>query len=64
MSTLKSLLELSTSEAHAIATLHFGHTLPPLDAVENEDWGRDMVLQALASHSDEELSEVGLTRDE
>jgi len=42
----------------------FGHALPPLDAVENEDWGRDYVLQHFQRHTPEELAEAGLTWDE
>ena len=42
----------------------FAHPLPPLGAVENEDWGRDYVLQCLLRHSDEELAAVGLARTE
>ena len=40
----------------------FGHDLPPLEAVENEDWGRDYVLQRLQQHSDEDLARLGLVR--
>ena len=40
---------------------HLGHPLPPLDAVENEDWGRDYVLQHLLRHSAAELEAVGLS---
>ncbi len=42
----------------------FGHALPPLDAVENEDLGRDYVLQHFQRHTAEELAEVGLTWEE
>ena len=41
---MRSIYELSTEEAYHLAAEHFGHDLPPLDAVENEDWGRDYVL--------------------
>ena len=34
--------------------------LPPLEAVENEDWGRDYVLQHFQQHTDEELAAAGL----
>lgn len=40
---------------------HLGHPLPPLDAVENEDWGRDCVLKHFQQHSDAELAEAALT---
>jgi hypothetical protein len=61
MSALRSIFELSTEEAYGLVAGHFGHELPPLDAVENEDWGRDYVLQHFQLHSDEELTRAGLT---
>ena len=60
---LRSIYELTTEDAYHLAADHFGHELPPLDAVENEDWGRDYVLQKLLEHSDAELYEIGLLRD-
>lgn len=60
---MRSIFELTTEEAYRIAAEHFRHELPPLDAVENEDWGRDYVLQCLHGHSAEELAAVGLTWD-
>src|SRR5262245_48823361 len=39
------IVELGVSEAYEILTGHFGITdLPPLDSLENEDWGRDYLL--------------------
>ena len=61
---MRSIYELTTEEAYRLVHDHFGHELPPLDAVENEDWGRDYVLQHLQRHSAEELAFVGLTWDE
>jgi hypothetical protein len=61
---MRSVFDLSTEEAHRLATEHFSHECPPLDAVENEDWGRDYVLQLLRTHSAEELAAVGLSWDE
>jgi hypothetical protein len=58
---MRSVYDLTTEEAYKLATQRFGHTCPPLDAIENEDWGRDYVLQLLRSHSDEELAVAGLT---
>jgi hypothetical protein len=58
---MRSIYELTTEEAYRLAAEHFAHDLPPLDAVENEDWGRDYVLQCLLRHSAEELAAVGLT---
>jgi hypothetical protein len=63
MTNLRSLYDLTTAEAYE-AACKLGHDLPPLDAVENEDWGRDYVLQHLWSHSTAELSALGLTRDD
>jgi len=61
---MRSVYDLTTEEAYRLVRDHFGHELPPLDAVENEDWGRDYVLQHLQRHSAEELATVGLTWDE
>jgi hypothetical protein len=58
--TLRSIHELTTEEAYRLATEHLGHELPPLDAVENEDWGRDYVLQKLLEHAPSELAALGL----
>jgi hypothetical protein len=58
---LRCIYELTTEEAYEIAASHFGHDLPPLEAVENEDWGRDYVLQQLHQHSADELAAAGLT---
>jgi hypothetical protein len=61
---MRSIHDLTTEEAYRLAVEHFGHELPPLDAVENEDWGRDYVMQCLLRHSDEELAVVRLARAE
>jgi hypothetical protein len=58
--TLRSIHDLTTEEAYRLATEHFGHEVPPLDAVENEDWGRDYVLQKLLEHTPAELRAIGL----
>jgi hypothetical protein len=62
MTPLRDLLDLTTAEAYHLATARLGHELPPLEAVENEDWGRDYVLQTLQQHTDEELAGLGLAR--
>lgn len=59
---LRDLLDLTTEEAYTLAAERFGHALPPLDAIENEDWGRDYVLQCLMQHSMEELAGVGVKK--
>ena len=61
---MRSIHELTTEEAYRIVSEHFGHELPPLDAVENEDWGRDYVLQHFLQHSAEELAAAGLTLED
>lgn len=59
---LTPVVELGVDEAYAILTDHFGLTdLPPLDAVENEDWGRDLLLSRLLTFPAEALAEAGLT---
>jgi len=60
---MQSIFDLTTEEAYRIVAGHFGHELPPLDAVENEDWGRDYVLQHFERHTPEELAAIGLTLD-
>jgi hypothetical protein len=59
-------VDLSVAEAHAILVDRLGRGLgdaiPPLEAVENEDWGRDLVLSRLHDLDDEELAALGLTR--
>jgi hypothetical protein len=59
------IVELGVAEAHAILTDRLGQSdLPPLEAIENEDWGRDLLLSRFESISVERLAELGLTRDE
>ncbi len=63
MTDLTPIVELGVAEAHAI--LHgLGHLeLPPLEAIENEDWGRDWLLSRFEAMTPEELAALGLTRD-
>jgi hypothetical protein len=60
---MKSILDLTTAEAYRIVSEQVGHALPALDAVANEDWSRDYVLQHFQRHSVEELAKLGLTMD-
>jgi hypothetical protein len=60
---MRSIYDLTTHEAYHLVRDHFGHELPPLDAVENEDWGRDYVLQYFQRHTAAELAEAGLQWD-
>ena len=58
---MRSIYELTTEEAYRLVSERFGHELPPLEAVENEDWGRDYVLQHFLNHTAAELAAAGLT---
>ena len=61
---LISIVELGVEEAYEILCSQFGQTdLPPLEAIENEDWGRDLLLARFETISDERLAEAGLRRD-
>ena len=60
---MRSIFDLSTEEAYHMVRDSFGHELPPLDAVDNEDWGRDYVLQHFQLHTAEALAAAGLTWD-
>jgi hypothetical protein len=61
---LTPIVELGVAEAYHLLVGHFGQTdLPPLDAIENEDWGRDYLLSRFVDISPEELAELGLTRN-
>ena len=59
---LTPIVELGVSEAYSILTEQFGVIgLPPLDAIENEDWGRDYLLSRFPEIPASALAEVGLT---
>ena len=61
---LISIMGLGVAEAYEILSQRLGHTdLPPLDAIENEDWGRDLLLSRFESLPEETLAGVGLIRD-
>jgi hypothetical protein len=58
------IVELGVAEAYAILTQRFGQSdLPPLDAIENEDWGRDLLFSRFESIPPAALALAGLTRD-
>jgi hypothetical protein len=63
MDPRRSIFDLTTEEAYGIVSEQLGHELPPLDAVENEDWGRDYVLQCFQRHSAEQLTQLALTME-
>jgi hypothetical protein len=59
---LTPIFELGVSEAYAILTEQFGQTdLPPLEAIENEDWGRDLLLSRFLTIPAEALAQAGIT---
>jgi hypothetical protein len=59
------VVELGVEEAYAILVERFGVAdLPPLEAIENEDWGRDSLLSRFLELPPEALAEAGLTWDE
>jgi hypothetical protein len=62
---LTPIVELGVAEAYEVLTRRFGRSdLPPLDAIENEEWGRDLLLSRFLDYTDEALAEAGLRRDE
>jgi hypothetical protein len=62
---LTPIVELGVDEAYTILAEQFGQTdLPPLDAIENEDWGRDFLLSRFESIPVETLASAGLSRDQ
>lgn len=62
---MKPVVELGVAEAHAILAARPGaDRLPPLEAIENEDWGRDLLLSRFEEMSPEELAELGLTLED
>jgi len=59
--SLKPIVELGVAEAYTILAEQFGEDrLPPLEAIENEDWGRDLLLSRFECRSADELAAVGL----
>ncbi|HEV3120354.1 MAG TPA: hypothetical protein VGY53_00555 [Isosphaeraceae bacterium] len=62
---LKPIVELGVSEAYEILVGRFGvRFLPPLDTIENEDWGRDLLLSRFLDLPKQELAEAGLTLED
>jgi hypothetical protein len=62
---LTPIVELGVAEAYALLTERFGQTdLPPLDAIENEDWGRDFLLSRFHELPAAALAAAGLRLDE
>ena len=62
---LRPIVELGVAEAYKIATRDLRmHDLPPLQAFENEDWGRDYLLSRLQAVPEEVLQSLGLTTED
>jgi hypothetical protein len=62
---LTPIVELGVSEAYEILTERFGVAeLPPLDSLENEDWGRDYLLSRFLELRPPVLAEAGLCIEE
>ena len=55
---LTPIVELSVAEAFELLSL------PPLDAIENEDWGRDLLLGRFQEIPADALAEAGLRWDD
>ena len=67
MGRLTPIVELGVAEAFAILTEQLGVSregLPPLDAIENEDWGRDLLLSKLQEIDARTLAAIGLSRQD
>lgn len=63
--SLRPVVELGVAEAYAILAARPGSDdLPPLDAIENEDWGRDWLLGRFEAIPAEELAAMGLRWDD
>lgn len=61
---LTPIFELGVAEAYDLLVGRFGQTdLPPLDAIENEDWGRDLLLSRFLHLLPAALADAGLTLD-
>ncbi|RUL86765.1 hypothetical protein TsocGM_15460 [Tautonia sociabilis] len=59
------IVELGVAEAYDLLSRHFGLVdLPPLEAIENEDWGRDSLLHRFLDIPPAELAAAGLCWDD
>ncbi len=57
---MRSIFELSTSEVWHLLAEKLTEEVPPLEAVENEDWGRDYLLQRLLAQPPDRLAKLGI----
>jgi hypothetical protein len=59
---LTPIVELGVAEAYRLLADRFGLAdLPPLDAIENEDWGRDYLLSRFLEVPAEALASAGIS---
>ncbi|GAC1470602.1 MAG: hypothetical protein NVSMB9_15840 [Isosphaeraceae bacterium] len=59
---LRPVVELGVAEAYELLAGRFEQNdLPPLEAIENEDWGRDHLLSRFWELPARKLAEAGLT---
>lgn len=56
----RPLTDLTTEEAYTLAVQAGTRELPDWKAIENEDWGRDFLLQFLAELPAAKLAEWGI----
>jgi hypothetical protein len=62
---LTPIVELGVAEAYELLSVRFGVLdLPPLEAIENEDWGRDHLLSRFEEIPADALAAAGLTWDD
>jgi hypothetical protein len=67
MVKLTPIVQLGVAEAYEILTERLGvdpGSLPPLEAIENEDWGRDLLLSRFLEIPAGILAAAGLRLDE
>lgn len=57
---MRSIFDLTTEEAWHILATQLGEEVPPLEAVINEDWGRDYLLQRLLRLPQDTLLRLGI----
>lgn len=58
---LTPIVELGVAEAYSILVERFGLVnLPPLEAIENEDWGRDFLLSRFLELPADKLATAGV----
>ena len=63
MGQMTPIHELGVAEAYALLTEVLGAdpaSLPPLDAIENEDWGRDLLLSRFLDLPPDALASAGV----